>query len=565
MILKWLQAYWFLLSIICMMSVAGGTRLFKLAQVPAALAWDEAAIGYNAYSIWTTRRDEWQKLMPISFQSFGDYKAPLAIYMVTPFIGLLGLEAIFVRLPFALVGIALPFALGLLGFELAKLYENNWKIVSPRVVFVLFAGLAALSPWHIFFSRAGFESGIAVFLITVSLWLFLRWLRLQNWFVLGGSALFAAVSLYAYHSAKVVVPLLGLFLICFYWEEITSFVKQQMWQFILILTGGLVVVSPLLYDSLLKSGADRLTQTSYITDSIPLLNKAGIFMQQFLAHFSADYLVSGATATLRHGDGSWGVLLPTTFILLLISIGFGMYQLQQAVELGNRWNIVPPTFILGLVLILAGTVPAALGVDGIPHANRALMSLPGYTILAVWGFDRLLFWVRQSKINHHIKGNHGELDVVYKACLGTIVLLHCSFALAALHTYYEEFPPKAVAAFQEGYLEAFELAEKYERGVQTATECFPEANSIIFTSNYGQPYIYALFQRQTNPIAYRGGSLVKYQFEEIGRDDFSRENALVVADRSADLGSRQPDHVITVADGTERFRFYYTGENEVCE
>ncbi len=51
-----------------------------------------------------------------------------------------------------------------------------------------------------------------------------------------------------------------------------------------------------------------------------------------------------------------------------------------------------------------------------------------------------------------------------------------------------------------------------------------QVEKILFTSDYGQPYIYALFVRETNPIWYRGGSLIKYEFkDEINMDDLSRK------------------------------------------
>ena len=37
------------------------------------LLWDEAALGYNAYSILKTGRDEYGQYFPLIFKSFGDY------------------------------------------------------------------------------------------------------------------------------------------------------------------------------------------------------------------------------------------------------------------------------------------------------------------------------------------------------------------------------------------------------------------------------------------------------------------------------------------------------------
>ena len=45
------------------------------------LGWDEAATAYNGYGIVIVHRDEWLARMPITFKSFGDYKAAVAIYL----------------------------------------------------------------------------------------------------------------------------------------------------------------------------------------------------------------------------------------------------------------------------------------------------------------------------------------------------------------------------------------------------------------------------------------------------------------------------------------------------
>ncbi|MCJ7740040.1 hypothetical protein MUP32_01830, partial [Candidatus Microgenomates bacterium] len=49
-------------------------RFWQLGSVPQSLDWDEASLGYNAYSIMKTGRDEYGSFLPLSIRSFGDYK-----------------------------------------------------------------------------------------------------------------------------------------------------------------------------------------------------------------------------------------------------------------------------------------------------------------------------------------------------------------------------------------------------------------------------------------------------------------------------------------------------------
>jgi 4-amino-4-deoxy-L-arabinose transferase-like glycosyltransferase len=78
-------------------------RLYRLSSYPPLL-WDEAALGYNSYSILKTGRDEFGQVLPLIFKSFGDYKPGLYIYLTLPFVKLLGLSVLSVRLPGVIFG-----------------------------------------------------------------------------------------------------------------------------------------------------------------------------------------------------------------------------------------------------------------------------------------------------------------------------------------------------------------------------------------------------------------------------------------------------------------------------
>lgn len=79
-------------------------RLFWLGRFPVSLNRDEAAIGWNAYSILKTGKDEWGEFLSLSFKSFGDYKMPLYIYFTVPFVALFGFSEFSVRFPSAFFG-----------------------------------------------------------------------------------------------------------------------------------------------------------------------------------------------------------------------------------------------------------------------------------------------------------------------------------------------------------------------------------------------------------------------------------------------------------------------------
>src|SRR5258708_7558646 len=76
---------------------------------------------------------------------------------------------------------------------------------------VLGSGILAISPWHIMLSRAAFEANVATFFIAVGVWLFLVGLQDKKWWLIGSIVSFV-LSVYTFNSARIVSPLLVLFL-----------------------------------------------------------------------------------------------------------------------------------------------------------------------------------------------------------------------------------------------------------------------------------------------------------------------------------------------------------------
>src|SRR3989344_4994980 len=81
-------------------------RFYKIDNIPPALYWDEASLGYNAYSILKTARDEHGQLRPATnFAAFGDYKPPGYIYLTVPSIAIFGVNEFAIRFPSAFFGV----------------------------------------------------------------------------------------------------------------------------------------------------------------------------------------------------------------------------------------------------------------------------------------------------------------------------------------------------------------------------------------------------------------------------------------------------------------------------
>lgn len=530
---------WFLLAVVVILC---GTfiRFYNLTAIPSGLTWDEVAIGYSGWSVWETRRDEWLQLLPISFRSYGDYKAPFAIYVVGFFTQIFGLTAYAIRFPFALVGSITIALMGWLSYEWLRFFYTARNDLSKTMYYgyvVLAMALLAFSPWHIHFSRAGFESGMAMSMVVLGL---ASWYRMLNtkqipWLFL--TVLSFATSLYTYHSTKIVIPLLGLVLAIASWR----FVLNKLKWFVGAGIFGVGLLTPLAYDSLFRDGATRLTQTSIFSLDSSWFEKVSLFVNQYVAHLTPSHLLFGDVVNYRQGMGDWGVLLPIPFLLILASVVLTLYlayfklfkKSKVSTETENTSNAllnlhvssqnVFASLVTGWLFVLIALIPGALGLDEVPHTIRTLLALPGFILITVVTVKTLLEFVYASKTNQNILGSHNEKNVTLKAILGTGVLLHVLSIVAMLHTYFITFPYSSSELYISNYVQAMEIANEYATGTNR-----PEKNKIMVSANYGQPHMYTLFANQIHPFAYHNGALIKYEFTEVNVGDLMRENAVII-------------------------------------
>src|SRR3990167_6642454 len=139
-------------------------RVIFLDVVPPGFNADEAALGYNAYSLIKTGKDEWGASFPLVFKSFSDYKPGLYVYLAIPFVALFGLNELSVRLPSILLG---SFSIILIYFLAKELFKKETAAQAS-------AFLLSISPWHLHFSRGAWEANVATFFILLGVYAFVK-------------------------------------------------------------------------------------------------------------------------------------------------------------------------------------------------------------------------------------------------------------------------------------------------------------------------------------------------------------------------------------------------------
>lgn len=223
--------------------VAAFLRLWNLGRVPVSLFGDEVDVGYQAYSILKTGRDYYGNAWPIHFHSLAEWRTPLYLYSAVPTVAVFGISSYGVRLPAAVFGV-----LGVL-----VLYFLVDELTKNKYLALISAAVLTLSPWHLEYSRAGFEVTQLLFFLMLGLLFFFKGLKKGKYIWISGLAF--GLTPWVYSTAKLFTPLLLVFLALIYWKEIFKVSKKYLVIALVVLA---VVAAPIGYDTVFGGGGTAL-------------------------------------------------------------------------------------------------------------------------------------------------------------------------------------------------------------------------------------------------------------------------------------------------------------------
>ncbi len=376
--------------------IATVLRLWNLGSVPPSPDWDEAALGYNAYSILQTGKDEYGKFMPIVLQSFDDYKPALYTYTIIPFIPLFGVTLIAVRLPSAIFGILTVLATYFLVKELFK----------RKDIALLSAFLLAISPWHMQFSRVAFETNTGLAFNVFSALFFIKSLK-KPW-LLSLSAACMALNLSIYQSDRVFTPLLAIMLVALYWKQLFALPKKYLISALVI---GVIIASPFFYYLFTnKQALTRAKGVSVFSESTVLLkdsqkrllddknsgNVLGVLLHNrrvvyaneilsgYLSHYDLKWLFIRGDLIRHHAPAMGQMYLWELPFLLL-----GIYSLLFL-------PFSKKTKIFVFAWFLLAPIPASI-TTGVPHAVRTLNFLPTFQIFTAIGLMSAYLFIQKNR------------------------------------------------------------------------------------------------------------------------------------------------------------------------
>ena len=464
------------LILILIILLAAFLRFWQLGENPPSLTWDEAAWGYNAYSLGIDGKDEFGRFLPLNYlESFGDFKPPMYAYLDIIPVKLFGLNEFATRFPSAFFGVLTV----LITYLLTK--RIFWNSRSRETYALLSALFLAISPWYILLSRAAFEANVANFFIVFGVFAFLEGVLNKKW-LLVLSAISFALSFYTFNTARVVSPIMVILLAIIFrknlWKIKKTVILSAIIGFLVFLPTFGFLLSP--QASLRFQEVNIFSDTAIIKESNQEIvndnnawwskiihNRRFLYGLDYLKHyfdnFNPGFLFIAGDGNPKFSTQTVGQMYVWDIIFFVSGLVF-LFKKKE----GNWW-IIPSWLLIGII-------PAALAKET-PHALRIESSLPTFQIIVAYGFIQLI-----DKINKYKK------TIIYCLLLPLFVNFFYFF-----HDYFYSYKYEYSGEWQYGYKQSIDYVKSVE-----------DNYDFIQASNYlGRAYVYYLFYTKTDPNYFR--------------------------------------------------------------
>jgi len=497
--------------------VASFLRLYKITDVPPGVNRDEASIGYTAYSLLNTGKDEYGRAFPVSFESFGDWKLPFYIYAVMPLVSIFGLSEFAIRIPSSIFGILSV----LLTFFLVRIiFKNN-------LLALIAMCLAAISPWSIHLSRVESESNTAVFLTLLAVICFFKSMEKRKWLIIP-SLIFFALTYFTYAGSHIFTTLLlgGLF-----WLYRNKMSRARVTVIGLVLF--FIMVGFIFYHTLFGADKTKLSGISIFGD--PSIVHAKIEIPRNEHEDPSSFISKITHNRLEFALERISQNYLNSFSPQFLFIKGGDNKAHNIEDFGNMYLVEAPFLFLGLIYLIIrkktketilillwffiAPIAASITKDA-PHTNRMFAIFPIHSLIVSFGIYWLLAEILKQKL-------------FKKMLLGFIAGLFIVNILIYVDRYFVHFPRNEAESWGIGYEALNELlSSSYS------------SKKIIMTRPHYSPYIYLLFYSKYDPVTYQREVLRypptqdgfidvkgfgRYEFRDIDWDKDLQKDAILVA------------------------------------
>ena len=431
----------FAFAIVAVAASVAALYLYRIGTDPPGLYADEASIGYNAWTIAHFGTDQYGNHLPLFFTDFGDYKGPVATYLVAPLTWIFASGAPVVRLPSVLAGIAIALIAG----RIALVRTGS------RFVALVSIAFAALQPWIFLQSHTMLEGNILMVLCVMCACWCITEAHVAGasakWWTAAGVAL--GVAVYAYSIGRLLTALVAA-------VTVVSFARvgrDRILRFLFPIAVAYVVLAIWSFEN---PGAllARFQSVGLLSDHPSVLTAATRFLGNYGSYFSPGFLVGHGDGNLRQTTGYGGVLLDATIPFMVIG----------AIRLVSRWREPYARFVL--LGAAVAPIPAALTLVA-PHALRGAGLIPFLLMLMVEG----IAWV-------------WALLQTRRLIAAALVTLTVASATPYFVDFFTAYPTRAENAFEAG--EGAALALAY-------SDAQPGGHRLLLSATLNQPALQLMY------------------------------------------------------------------------
>jgi hypothetical protein len=357
-------------------------RIYRIDQLPAGFFIDEVTIAVDSKNIAQNGTDEYGRRFPFYFEALSDFRLPGYVYATSVAYKFFGPQLITVKIPALLASVGTIFLLG----YFARILFRDKKYLPWISMAIL-----SLSPFHIHFSRIGYETTFATFfmlLLFISLFQLLKKPRL-GWLIISIFCIF--ISTWTYPAAKIIVPgVISAILILGALGMTFGNNRRNMIAYPLVL---LFFCALTFIPGMLNKVADKRS-LNYIREGTDgtlmgiIKNKPRLLITSWLHILDFQLLFKrGDLFAFRHGTKEQGLYLGIFAIPLII--GF-FYSLKNW---SKKSFSLPYIFLL---LLITG-VPSAL-TSNTPYGTRIVPVLIPLTLILALGVNYILAFLASKKM-----------------------------------------------------------------------------------------------------------------------------------------------------------------------
>lgn len=357
-------------------------RVVNINGSPPALYGDELTIALDSNALLRTGQDQLGNYFPLTFQ-MGAGRPAGYVYGSVPFIAMFGTSALGVRALSILSGLGI---IALLFFIGRKLFSEKVGLAG--------AFIAALSPWDISLSRAGFEAHFALFLVLLGIYLFIQAKKTPLLYIF--SSISFGLTWHTYPTYKVS---LLIFLPLLLWYQGIRDRKYFLIGAVLLTILGFSALGQtfiggsekrfsdinIFSQDKLKNSIEQKINLERNISNLPIslakyfhnkpIEYSKVFIENYLQNFSMDFLILHGDRNPRHNMATMGQI----YFVEVILIFCGILTLWQK----NR-----KLFLFFIAWLIIAPIPTAI-VD-LPHALRSSFMLPPLIMLSALGLVAVL-------------------------------------------------------------------------------------------------------------------------------------------------------------------------------